>query len=44
MSGPGDKLGASEIGSLRILASALLDLAIQVLADEQEAIEEAEAA
>lgn len=44
MSGVGDRLGASEIGSLRILASALVDLAIQILRDEQEATEEAQAA
>lgn len=37
-------LAASEEGSLRMLASALVELAIQILRDEKESTEEEEAA
>lgn len=37
-------LAASEVGSLRMMASALVELAIQVLRDERESTEEEEAA
>lgn len=44
VSAAGDRLGASEVGSLKILASALVDLAIQILGEDKEMTEEAEAA